>query len=74
MVIVIELGAGSALPSLLLAIHPDPPALVVVTDYPDDGILGNLQKNVENNKAHYQTDCRVECVGFEWGTAAGPLL
>lgn len=74
MVIVIELGAGSALPSLLLAIHPDPPALVVVTDYPDDGILGNLQKNVENNKAHSQTDCRVECVGFEWGTAAGPLL
>ncbi|KAF8155565.1 hypothetical protein B0H34DRAFT_500555 [Crassisporium funariophilum] len=46
---VIELGAGSALPSLLLSTLPRPPSLVVVTDYPDEGIMRNLNLNVERN-------------------------
>jgi len=51
---VVELGAGSGLPSLLLATLPDPPSLVVITDHPDPGILGNLKTNVEQNRTHFQ--------------------
>ncbi|KAG6888725.1 hypothetical protein C0992_007634 [Termitomyces sp. T32_za158] len=71
---VIELGAGTGLPSLLLATTPDNPALVVVTDYPDENILGNLKKNLERNRPNFQATCRVECAGYEWGTDAEPLL
>ncbi|KAG5338498.1 hypothetical protein C0989_007270 [Termitomyces sp. Mn162] len=70
----IELGAGTGLPSLLLATTPNHPALAVVTDYPDENILGNLKKNLENNRPNFQPACRVECTGYEWGTDAGSLL
>lgn len=71
---VIELGAGSGLPSLLLATLPDPPSLVVITDHPDPGILGNLKTNIEQNKQHFQPYCRVDCEGHEWGTDVERLL
>ncbi|KAF8068931.1 hypothetical protein FPV67DRAFT_1668980 [Lyophyllum atratum] len=71
---VIELGAGSGLPSLLMATIPDHPSLVVVTDYPDEHILGNLEKNVEHNRPSYQPGCHVECAGYEWGTDPTALL
>jgi Lysine methyltransferase len=71
---VIELGAGSGLPSLLLATLSDPPSLTVITDYPDPGILGNLKKNVEQNKPKFQPGCNVECEGYEWGTNVEQLL
>lgn len=71
---VIELGAGCALPSLLMATLPDPPSLVVVTDYPDAIILGNLSNNVEQNRHLFQKDCDVRCVGYEWGQDLGVLL
>ncbi|KAG6841044.1 hypothetical protein C0991_002352 [Blastosporella zonata] len=71
---VVELGAGSGLPSLLLATMPNHPALVVVTDYPDENILGNLKKNLENNRQSFQAACHIECVGYEWGKDVGPLL
>ena len=71
---VIELGAGCALPSLLLATVAEPPSLVVVTDYPDDMILGNLQRNVKRNLEHYTYGCNVLCLGYEWGKDVGALL
>ena len=71
---VIELGAGCALPSLLLATVAEPPSLVVVTDYPDDIILGNLQGNVKRNFEHYTYGCNVLCFGYEWGKDVGALL
>ncbi|KAF9485102.1 hypothetical protein BDN70DRAFT_708304 [Pholiota conissans] len=71
---VIELGAGSALPSLLLSTRPNPPALVVVTDYPDENILGNLKQNVEKNKEVVTDGCTVKCEGYEWGTDTSKLL
>ncbi|KAF8965043.1 hypothetical protein BDZ97DRAFT_1813351 [Flammula alnicola] len=71
---VIELGAGSALPSLLLSMRPDPPSLVVVTDYPDDIIMGNLKKNVESNHGLVTAGCTVKCKGYEWGTDTSELL
>ncbi|KDR79972.1 hypothetical protein GALMADRAFT_62054 [Galerina marginata CBS 339.88] len=71
---VIELGAGSALPSLLLSTRPNPPSLVVVTDYPDDGILGNLRKNVDRNSALVTMGCTVKLEGYDWGTDPSKLL
>ncbi|KIJ62180.1 hypothetical protein HYDPIDRAFT_115051 [Hydnomerulius pinastri MD-312] len=70
----IELGAGCALPSLLAATLPEPPSLVVVTDYPDNIILGNLKDNVERNREHYRSPCVVQCAGYEWGTDTTPLI
>jgi nicotinamide N-methyltransferase len=45
----VELGAGSALPSLLAATLPKRrhASLVVVTDYPDPSIMNTLEENVE---------------------------
>jgi nicotinamide N-methyltransferase len=65
MFVVVELGAGCALPSLLAATLAQPPSLIVVTDYPDAGILGNLKANVERNREHYRSPCEVHCVGYE---------
>jgi hypothetical protein len=68
-ILVLELGAGSALPSLLLSTQANPPSLVVVTDYPDEGFLGNLRKNVGRNSAMAVTKgCAVKCEGYDWGT------
>ncbi|KAI0266540.1 hypothetical protein BC834DRAFT_875036 [Gloeopeniophorella convolvens] len=71
---VIELGSGTALPSLLASTLPDPPALVVVTDYPDDIILGNLKSNVDSNAGAVTSGCAVRCEGYEWGQDASHLL
>ncbi|KAJ7741957.1 hypothetical protein DFH07DRAFT_49253 [Mycena maculata] len=71
---VIELGAGCALPSLLMSTVASPPATVVVTDYPDPGILGNVARNVERNAHLVTTGCTVQGFGYEWGTDVAPLL
>ncbi|KAJ8073756.1 hypothetical protein PM082_012034 [Marasmius tenuissimus] len=51
-----------------MATRKDPPRLVVVTDYPDDGILGNLKENVSRNSSEYSPKCTVHSVGYNWGT------
>jgi len=71
---VVELGAGAALPSLVAAMQPAAPALVVVTDYPDDAILGNLRQNVARNEAAYAPGCTVRCEGYEWSQPLDPLM
>jgi len=50
----------------------EPPALVVVTDYPDEIIIGNLKSNVERNKR--ASGCKVHVQGHEWGKGAADLL
>ncbi|KAJ6614624.1 hypothetical protein B0H10DRAFT_1803191, partial [Mycena sp. CBHHK59/15] len=71
---VVELGAGCALPSLLLSTAPAPPSTIVITDYPDPGILGNLSRNVERNSRLVSSGCSVHCCGYDWGTDVAPLL
>ncbi|KAG7448471.1 uncharacterized protein BT62DRAFT_1056156 [Guyanagaster necrorhizus] len=71
---VVELGAGCALPSLLMSTLPQPPSLVVVTDYPDGGIMENLKENIDRNRAHVSDGCITCCQGYEWGTDAHSLL
>ncbi|KAI4525073.1 hypothetical protein K525DRAFT_192464, partial [Schizophyllum commune Loenen D] len=84
---VIELGAGTGLPSILLStrkpIAPPSPlandaspptSLIVVTDHPDPTILGNLQANVARNQHLVAPGCTLSCAGYEWGTDVGHLL
>ncbi|ORX53607.1 hypothetical protein DM01DRAFT_1336141 [Hesseltinella vesiculosa] len=68
---VLELGAGGALPSLVAALQGA--SKVVVTDYPDQELLDNIQHNVDQNViAHVPKDL-VVVKGFIWGTAVDPL-
>lgn len=78
---VLELGAGAALPSLLLSTLPktQAPSLIVATDYPDTTILGNLKANAERNTQHKRggsggsgVDVIVE--GYEWGDDPAHVL
>ncbi|KAG7091957.1 hypothetical protein E1B28_008346 [Marasmius oreades] len=69
----IELGSGCGLPSLLMATRKEPPTLVVVTDYPDEGILGNLKENVSRNASQYSNECKVIPLGYDWGTDTSHL-
>ncbi|KAK7451057.1 hypothetical protein VKT23_012732 [Stygiomarasmius scandens] len=71
---VIELGAGCALPSLLMSTIPEPPSLITITDYPDDGILGNLKANIERNSSLVSSGCVVKWIGYDWGTDTSQLL
>jgi len=57
-----------------MATIPDHPSFIVVTDYPDEHILGNLKRNVDHNRRSFQHSCDVRCAGYEWGTDAEPLL
>ncbi|KAF9528434.1 hypothetical protein CPB83DRAFT_854613 [Crepidotus variabilis] len=70
---VLELGAGCALPSLLLTASANPPSLVVVTDYPDEIILGNLKLNIKRNRGLVVPGCTVECCGYAWGSDPSEL-
>ena len=71
---VVELGAGCALPSLLSTTLENPPSLVVITDYPDDIIMGNLTKNINTNIQHTSSNCKTICFGYAWGEDATTLL
>jgi len=71
---VVELGAGCALPSLLMATLAEPPSVIVVTDHPDKTIFENLERNVNQNRHLFQSGCSVHCQGYEWGQDVGGLL
>jgi EEF1A N-terminal glycine/lysine methyltransferase len=75
---VLELGAGTALPSLIAALSPSPstssPKRVVITDHPDPSIFNNLHKSVDTNRALLRPDVDVEVVGYEWGADPEPIL
>jgi EEF1A N-terminal glycine/lysine methyltransferase len=75
---VLELGAGCALPSLLLSTLSPPsktPKMIVITDYPDETILRNLKGNVERNAHLIQAvECEVTWKGYEWGTDPEEVL
>lgn len=71
---VVELGAGAALPSLLLSSLANPPKLVVITDHPDEVIFSNLKSSVMRNEAVVDPKCRVVAKGYEWGTDPSTLL
>lgn len=70
---VLELGAGAALPSLvLLAQQSGLPRAVVISDFDDGAIISAIEDNVKSNVELISTHlCRV--VGHTWGTSTRPL-
>lgn len=70
----IELGAGTALPSLLAALLGA--RRVVVTDYPASRIITNLcdnaRRNVKSDVSPLSTLARVEVEGHAWGELSTP--
>lgn len=65
----IELGAGTGLPSILLA-KRYPHISVVASDFPDDDLIRTLRSNVARNDA--TRNCTV--VPHAWGTDTSALL
>lgn len=45
-----------------------------LSDYPDETILGNLHRNVSANQSLVQPACRLNTIGYAWGTDIAPLL
>ncbi|KAI9019103.1 hypothetical protein DFJ74DRAFT_676030 [Hyaloraphidium curvatum] len=69
---VLELGAGSALPSLVAIANGA--AKTAVTDYPEKALLDNIAFNVDTNFPGYREDGRAVVEGFLWGSDPLPLL
>lgn len=71
---VLELGAGAALPSLvLLASQTSAPSALVISDYDDPALLAAIRDNVSTNSPLLRSEvCRV--VGHTWGSNPSPLL
>lgn len=70
---IVELGAGTALPSLLSACQLEAPSVVTITDYPDELLMQNLKKNIDGNRHVFVPDCRVHCIPYRWGDDVTPL-
>ncbi|KIW14085.1 hypothetical protein PV08_06866 [Exophiala spinifera] len=66
----LELGAGAGLPSLVSAILGA--EKVVVTDYPDQDLIDNLQYNIEHCSV-LADKSRITAQGFLWGSSAESL-
>ncbi|EDR08955.1 uncharacterized protein LACBIDRAFT_249330, partial [Laccaria bicolor S238N-H82] len=69
--LVLELGAGGALPSIVTATNGA--GKVVVTDYPDRELVENMEYNVKTNVPEHQRD-RLNVQGYIWGHPVKPLL
>jgi nicotinamide N-methyltransferase len=68
---VLELGAAAGLPGIVAAFGGEArPKCVVLSDYPDAGILRQLEENIGSNRG--DNDTRVEVRGHCWG--AGDAL
>lgn len=71
---IIEVGAGTALPSTMAALLGA--AEVVVTDYPSHALMSTLRANVARNIARENSPAgyvpgKVEVLGHAWGDLAG---
>ncbi|KAI4285510.1 MAG: hypothetical protein L6R38_000607 [Xanthoria sp. 2 TBL-2021] len=69
---VLELGAGAGLPSIAAAIWGA--KQVVVTDYPDEDLVENLQINIDAAKDVLPRSANIVAKGHAWGASTEPLL
>ncbi|KAG0343220.1 nicotinamide n-methyltransferase [Podila humilis] len=69
---ILELGAGAALPSFVSALNGA--NKVVVTDYPDESLIANIQYNADLNVPTLVQDGTVISQGYLWGSNTRPLL
>ena len=66
---ILELGAGAGLPSILIA-SVFPNARVTISDYPDDGLIQTLSRNIQRN----DVSGRARAVPYDWGTDISSLI
>ncbi|KAG0353059.1 nicotinamide n-methyltransferase [Podila minutissima] len=69
---VLELGAAAALPSFVAAVNGA--SKVVITDYPDESLINNIQYNADLNVPAQVQDGTVVVQGYLWGSNTRPLL
>ncbi|RKP12167.1 hypothetical protein BJ684DRAFT_11904, partial [Piptocephalis cylindrospora] len=69
---VLELGAAAGLPSLVAAANGA--STVVVTDYPDPDLMGNIQDNVQANFPELVESGVLVPKGYIWGQDVMPLM
>ncbi|KAG0234078.1 nicotinamide n-methyltransferase [Actinomortierella wolfii] len=69
---VLELGAGAALPSLIAVVNGA--SKVVITDYPDESLIKNIEYNVQQNVPRQLEEKIVVVEGYLWGKNTKPLL
>ncbi|KAG0260805.1 nicotinamide n-methyltransferase [Actinomortierella ambigua] len=69
---VLELGAGAALPSLIATVNGA--SKVIVTDYPDESLIKNIEFNVQQNVPRQMEEKTVVVEGYLWGKNTKPLL
>ncbi|KAL8852175.1 MAG: hypothetical protein Q9221_002885 [Calogaya cf. arnoldii] len=69
---ILELGAGAGLPSIAAAIWGA--KQVVVTDYPDEDLVENMQMNIDAAKDVLPRSANIVAKGHVWGASTEPLL
>ncbi|KAG0212057.1 nicotinamide n-methyltransferase [Mortierella sp. GBA30] len=69
---VLELGAGAALPSFVAAVNGA--SKIVITDYPDNDLISNIQYNAEHVVPEQTRAGDVIVQGYLWGSNTRPLL
>jgi len=76
---ILEIGAGTGLPSILLAkLRTNLIDQVIMTDYPDDGIMRALRENVQMNfdseSSHNSPNDFISVVPYDWLDTSPPLF
>ncbi|KAF9928151.1 nicotinamide n-methyltransferase [Linnemannia zychae] len=69
---VLEIGAGAALPSFVAASNGA--KKVVITDYPDNDLISNIQYNADHIIPDLTKEGKVIVQGYLWGSNTHPLL
>jgi nicotinamide N-methyltransferase len=70
---VLELGAGTGLPSIMIA-RTMPNVAIVASDYPDENLIHTLSDNVRRNRTSESDSERCWVVPYAWGDDISPLL
>ncbi|PQE10331.1 nicotinamide N-methyltransferase protein [Rutstroemia sp. NJR-2017a WRK4] len=65
----LEVGSGTGLVGIVAALKGA--ARVVISDYPEEGLVGNIRANVDFNIKDKDTREKVEVRGHEWGVVEG---
>jgi EEF1A N-terminal glycine/lysine methyltransferase len=69
---ILELGAAAAVPSFISAINDA--ECVVITDWPDPGLITNIQRNAQQNMPGLVDAGKIKVVGYQWGQDTADLL
>jgi len=68
---ILELGAGVGLPSIIAILNNA--SSIIITDYPDQELIENLEHNVRTNIKEEELRKRTKCQGYLWGSSTSNL-